>query len=126
VTARCYCARNGLLCLVGDSLTGEDGTFDPVPVADGGLAYRQGDGLALEIQHFPDSPNHPSFPTTILRHCQYSPSRPPGSSTLRDSMIDCPLQYRQQLAQLALVILTTKPAFGLRVFPLPAQFTLFE
>jgi aldose 1-epimerase len=24
-------------------------------------------GLALETQHYPDSPNHPSFPSTILR-----------------------------------------------------------
>jgi aldose 1-epimerase len=32
-----------------------------------GRQYRQGDGLALETQHFPDSPNHPSFPSTVLR-----------------------------------------------------------
>ncbi len=32
-----------------------------------GRAYRQGDGLALETQHFPDSPNRPSFPSTVLR-----------------------------------------------------------
>jgi len=32
-----------------------------------GHAYRQGDGLALETQHFPDSPNHPNFPSTVLR-----------------------------------------------------------
>jgi aldose 1-epimerase len=31
-----------------------------------GHAYRQGAGLALETQHFPDSPNHPDFPTTTL------------------------------------------------------------
>jgi aldose 1-epimerase len=30
-------------------------------------AYRQSDGLCLETQHFPDSPNHPDFPTTVLR-----------------------------------------------------------
>jgi aldose 1-epimerase len=30
-------------------------------------AYRQSDGLALETQHFPDSPNQPSFPSTVLR-----------------------------------------------------------
>jgi aldose 1-epimerase len=30
-------------------------------------AYRQGDGLALETQHFPDSPNKPDFPSTVLR-----------------------------------------------------------
>lgn len=29
-------------------------------------AYRQGDGLALETQHYPDSPNQPVFPTTTL------------------------------------------------------------
>ena len=29
------------------------------------FAYRS--GLCLEPQHFPDSPNHPHFPTTILR-----------------------------------------------------------
>jgi aldose 1-epimerase len=32
-----------------------------------GHAYRQGDGLALETQHFPDSPNKPNFPSTTLR-----------------------------------------------------------
>lgn len=31
------------------------------------LAYRQGDALALETQHFPDSPNHANFPSTVLR-----------------------------------------------------------
>lgn len=30
-------------------------------------AYRQGDSLALETQHFPDSPNHTNFPPTVLR-----------------------------------------------------------
>ncbi|MFI6929493.1 aldose epimerase family protein [Streptomyces sp. NPDC050287] len=33
----------------------------------GGRTYRQGDALCLETQHFPDSPNHPSFPSTVLR-----------------------------------------------------------
>jgi aldose 1-epimerase len=31
-----------------------------------GRAYRQGDGLALETQHYPDSPNEPLFPSTRL------------------------------------------------------------
>jgi aldose 1-epimerase len=31
-----------------------------------GRAYRQSDGLALETQHFPDSPNHSNFPSTTL------------------------------------------------------------
>ncbi len=33
----------------------------------GGRAYPYRSGLALETQHFPDSPNKPQFPTTILR-----------------------------------------------------------
>ncbi|UOY03158.1 aldose epimerase family protein [Blastococcus sp. PRF04-17] len=33
----------------------------------GGRSYRQGDGLCLETQHLPDSPNHPEFPSTVLR-----------------------------------------------------------
>lgn len=32
-----------------------------------GRLYRQGDGLALETQHCPDSPNRPEFPSTVLR-----------------------------------------------------------
>ena len=41
--------------------------LDGSQVGAGGRAYRQGDGLALETQHFPDSPNHPAFPSTVLR-----------------------------------------------------------
>ena len=33
----------------------------------GGRAYRQTDGFCLETQHFPNSPNEPSFPSTVLR-----------------------------------------------------------
>lgn len=33
----------------------------------GGLIYRQSAGLALEPQDFPDAPNQPGFPSTILR-----------------------------------------------------------
>nr|BFD85036.1 galactose mutarotase [Streptomyces sp. Xyl84] len=40
-----------------------DGTL----VGPSGHTYRQGDGLALETQHFPDSPNQPAFPSTVLR-----------------------------------------------------------
>ncbi len=32
-----------------------------------GNFYRQGDGCALETQHFPDSPNKPDWPSTVLR-----------------------------------------------------------
>jgi aldose 1-epimerase len=33
----------------------------------GGAVYRKHAGLCLEAQHFPDSPNKPEFPSTILR-----------------------------------------------------------
>jgi aldose 1-epimerase len=36
-------------------------------VGKGGLAYGRHAGLCLETQHFPDSPHHPHFPTTLLR-----------------------------------------------------------
>jgi aldose 1-epimerase len=29
--------------------------------------YQKRDGLCLETQHYPDSPNHPTFPTTELK-----------------------------------------------------------
>jgi aldose 1-epimerase len=34
---------------------------------DGAYGYPRFGGFALETQHFPDSPNHPSFPSTLLR-----------------------------------------------------------
>lgn len=43
----------------------------------GGRTYRQGDALCLETQHFPDSPNHANFPSTVLR-----PGRTYRTSTL--------------------------------------------
>jgi aldose 1-epimerase len=36
-------------------------------VGPSGRTYRQGDGLTLETQHFPDAPNQPAFPSTVLR-----------------------------------------------------------
>ncbi len=39
-----------------DSVTGKQGHV-----------YKRRYGFCLETQHFPDSPNHPDFPTTILR-----------------------------------------------------------
>jgi aldose 1-epimerase len=33
----------------------------------GGIAYKKYAGLCLETQHFPDSPNHPDFPSAVLR-----------------------------------------------------------
>ena len=33
----------------------------------GGQLYAQRTGFCLETQHFPDSPNHPNFPSTVLK-----------------------------------------------------------
>ncbi|MEK6631163.1 MAG: galactose-1-epimerase, partial [Acidobacteriota bacterium] len=39
-----------------------DGTI----IGKAGVAYKKHFGFCLETQHFPDSVNHPGFPTTIL------------------------------------------------------------
>jgi len=41
--------------------------LDATLVGSSGRLYRQSDGFALETQHFPDSPNKPEFPSTVLR-----------------------------------------------------------
>jgi aldose 1-epimerase len=43
-------------------------------VGKGGKAYPRRGGLCLETQHYPDSPNHPDFPTTELKAGQKSES----------------------------------------------------
>jgi aldose 1-epimerase len=57
---RVYTTEPGIQFYSGNFL---DGTL----VGTGGHMYRQGDGLALETQHYPDSPNHANFPSTVLR-----------------------------------------------------------
>jgi aldose 1-epimerase len=42
-------------------------SFDGTLIGAGERTIRQGDGYALETQHFPDSPNRPEFPSTVLR-----------------------------------------------------------
>ncbi|MEJ2055789.1 MAG: hypothetical protein P8X42_17890 [Calditrichaceae bacterium] len=32
-----------------------------------GKPYNFRDGFCLETQHYPDSPNHPNFPSTVLK-----------------------------------------------------------
>ncbi|WP_330340322.1 aldose epimerase family protein [Streptomyces sp. NBC_00557] len=59
-TLKIYTDQPGVQFYSGNFL---DGTL----VGQSGHTYRQGDGLALETQHFPDSPNEPSFPSTVLR-----------------------------------------------------------
>ncbi len=41
--------------------------LDGSNVGKGGHAYQHRTGICLETQHFPDSPNQPKFPSTILR-----------------------------------------------------------
>lgn len=50
----------GLQLYSGNFLTGD-------LVGTGGRPYNRHTGVALETQHFPDSPHHPAFPTTVLR-----------------------------------------------------------
>ena len=41
----------------------------------GGAVYKHRTGFCLETQHFPDSPNQPNFPSTILKPGQEYRSR---------------------------------------------------
>ena len=41
--------------------------FDGSEMGGEGRAYQRGDGFAFETQHYPDSPNHANFPSTILK-----------------------------------------------------------
>ena len=54
-----YTTQPGLQFYSGNSLTGN-------LVGSGGHAYGQYSGFALETQHFPDSPNQPTFPSSEL------------------------------------------------------------
>jgi aldose 1-epimerase len=59
-TLSIYTTQPGIQFYSGNFLTGTlTGTS--------GHVYRQSYGFALETQHFPDSPNEPSFPSTVLR-----------------------------------------------------------
>ena len=41
--------------------------FDTAPVGKNGIRYPKNGAICLEAQHYPDSVNHPSFPSTVLR-----------------------------------------------------------
>lgn len=43
------------------------GWLSDSPVSKCGRKYRDHEGIALECQNFPDSPNHPDFPSSVLR-----------------------------------------------------------
>lgn len=40
--------------------------LDDTVIGEGNVPFQKRSGLCLETQHFPDSPNHPHFPSTIL------------------------------------------------------------
>jgi aldose 1-epimerase len=82
VLDRCPVVRPGLAAEVWDPASGRlmkvytdqpgvqfyTGNFlDGTLKGKGGKVYHQHDAFCLETQHFPDSPNHPNFPSTVLR-----------------------------------------------------------
>ena len=62
-------AFNGALRVVAEAFDESTGRRVRVETTEPGLQLYTGNpkGFALETQHFPDSPNHPNFPTTALR-----------------------------------------------------------
>lgn len=54
-----YTQEPGLQVYSGNFLAGEKGKH--------GIAYNKRTAICLESQHYPDSPNHPEFPSTVLR-----------------------------------------------------------
>jgi len=54
-TMECYTTQPGVQFYTGNFLSQDVHTFDK---------YH---GFCLETQHYPDSPNHPEFPTTVLK-----------------------------------------------------------
>jgi aldose 1-epimerase len=54
-----YTTEPSVQCYSGNLLNGEAGKY--------GQTYQKRSGLCLETQHFPDSPNQPQFPSTLLR-----------------------------------------------------------
>lgn len=57
---RVFTTEPGIQFYAGNFL---DGTL----IGTSGRTYRQSYGFALETQHYPDSPNQPTFPSTVLR-----------------------------------------------------------
>ena len=55
-----FTTQPGLQVYTGNWLAG-------CPVGKNGHIYQNNDGVAIECQHFPDSPNKPEYPSTLLR-----------------------------------------------------------
>jgi aldose 1-epimerase len=70
VAARALDPRSGRLLTVWTSEPGvqfyTSNFLDGHLVGISGHTYRQGQAYTFETQHFPDSPNHPNFPSTVL------------------------------------------------------------
>jgi len=62
-----YTTEPGMQLYTGNFLTGQA----PNDVGKGGKSYPVRSAVCLETQHFPDSPNKPSFPTTTLKPGQW-------------------------------------------------------
>lgn len=56
----CFTTQPGIQIYSGNFLDGS-------VTGSAGTAYRQSEGFTLETQHFPDSPNQPNFPSTVLQ-----------------------------------------------------------
>ena len=90
VAARAYDPDSGRLMTVRTTEPGLqfysgnflDGTF----TGKSGTPYQQHAGFALETQHFPDSPNQPDFPSTLLQPDETYTSRTVYSFSTRDSL----------------------------------------
>jgi aldose 1-epimerase len=61
-----YTTEPGMQLYSGNFLTGKDSD-----IGKAGKPYIRRGAVCLETQHFPDSPNHPNFPTTVLNPGQW-------------------------------------------------------
>jgi aldose 1-epimerase len=55
-----YCTHPGLQVYTGNSLDGSEKGHN-------GIVYHKNWAICMEMQHLPDSPNQPSFPSTLLK-----------------------------------------------------------
>lgn len=83
IAAELYCEKTGIVL---DVYTDEPGIqvysgnfLDGTVTGKGGVKYARRAGICLETQHYPDSPNRPEFPSTVLRpgetytsHCVFA------------------------------------------------------
>jgi aldose 1-epimerase len=71
LAARVYEPKSGRVMEISTTQPGiqfYSGNFlDGKLVGKSGVAYQKHFGFCLETQHYPDSVNHPNFPSTILR-----------------------------------------------------------